>query len=151
MAAGIPTAFQIGQKVTPQTASSNYVSGTSAKGAKWATNYLRAKKNPFDAAIAAASLWLTNVNKAGTAGFTAGLSRVNQAQVATQVAQYGPTAYTSGVTAKSYKYTAAITNLLPEIQQIAANLPPRGDLTQNLNRAVQMATQLAALRGKYRG
>ena len=51
MAGGIPTSFNIGAKVSATTAAANYVAGASAKGTKWATNYLNSKVNPFQAAI----------------------------------------------------------------------------------------------------
>jgi len=148
----IPTTFQIGQKVSPQQAAANYVAGASAKGTKWATNYLMAKRDPFAAASAAADVWLANLNNAGTAAFQAGLARVNPQQVATLVSTQGPTLYQQGITNKGApKYANAAQQVIPALQQIAANLPPRGNLQQNLQRAVQQATEAARLRGKFRG
>lgn len=151
MAGGIPTSFQIGAAVTPQTAATNYVAGASSKGTKWATNYLQSKTDPFNAAAAAASEWLAAINQSGTAGFQAGLARVNRAQVAKLVSTQGPTLYASGITNKGApNYASAAVGLIPALQQIANNLPPRGTLAQNLQRAVQMATQASALRGQFR-
>jgi hypothetical protein len=152
MAGGIPTAFQIGAKVTPTTAAANYTAGASTKGQKWATNYLQSRVDPFNAASDAAASWLANINSAGTAAFQAGLSRVNRANIAKLVSTQGPSLYAAGITNKgSVKYATAAQGLIPALQQIAANLPPRGTLQQNLARATQMATQAAGLRGQYRG
>jgi hypothetical protein len=149
--AAVPGAFQIGAKTTPAQAAANYTSGAAAKGTKWATNYLHSKVDPFEAAAAAAQTWLSNVNKAGTAGFQAGLSRVNRAQIAAWVQQHGASQYTSGISNKGTpRYAAAAASLIPAIQQAAAALPPRGTDQDNVNRMIQMVQQLKAMRGQYR-
>jgi hypothetical protein len=151
MAGGIPTAFQIGAAVTPAQAAANYKAKASSAGTWWATKYLMAKTDPFNAAAAAADTWLANINNAGTAGFKAGLARVNRAAVANLVSTQGASLYNAGITNKgATKYAAAAQGLIPALQQIAANLPPRGTLQQNLARATQQATQAAALRSKFR-
>jgi len=151
MAAAIPTSFQIGAKVTPQTAAANYQSGAQGKGAKWATNYLQSKVNPFQAAAAAAGTWLANINQAGTAAFTAGLNAVNQAQVAKLVSTQGPTLYAQGITNKGApNYAAVAPGLIPAIQNVAANLPPRGTAAQNDARMNAMVAGLRMLKGQFR-
>jgi hypothetical protein len=151
MAGGIPTSFNIGAKVSATTAAANYVSGASAKGIKWATNYLNSKVNPFQAASAAANTWLQNINTAGTAAFQKGLASVNQAQVAKLVSTQGPTLYSSGITNKGApNYATAATGLIPAIQQIAANLPPRGTAAQNDARQAAMVNGLRAIKGQYK-
>jgi hypothetical protein len=151
MAGGIPTNFNIGAKVTPQTAAANYVAGAASKGTKWATNYLQSKVDPFNAAALAADYMIARINEVGAAGVRAGLARVNRAQVAKLVSTQGPTLYASGINNKGApNYAAAAQGLIPALQQIAANLPPRGTLEQNLARAVAQARAAAALRGQYR-
>lgn len=152
MAGGIPTQFNFGGQITPQQAAANYSAKASGAGTWWATKYLMAKVNPFQAASAAAAFWLQRLNEVGTAGFQAGLARVNLQAVAKLVSTQGPNLYNQGITNKGVpKYATAIAGLLPVEQQIAANLPPRGTLQQNIQRAAQMATQLAAIRGQFRG
>jgi hypothetical protein len=149
--AAIPNAFAIGTKVTPATAAANYTAGAAAKGPKWATNYLHSKKDPFDAASAAAATWLANINQAGTASFTAGLGRVNRQQIATWVNQHGSAQYSAGITNKGTpRYAASAVGLIPAIQQAAANLPPRGTDADNENRMVMMRRALKAMRGQFR-
>jgi len=149
--AGVPNAFSIGTKVTAAQAAANYTAGASAKGTKWATNYLHSKRDPFEAAAAAAATWLANINTAGTAGFTAGLGRVNRQQIATWVSQHGSAQYSSGISNKGTpRYAAAATGLIPAIQQAAANLPPRGSDAENENRMVLMRRAMKAMRGMYR-
>lgn len=151
MAGGIPTSFNIGAKITPQAAAANYTSGAATKGVKWATNYLNSKVNPFTAASAAANTWLANINAAGTASFQKGLAAVNQAQVAKLVSTQGPTLYAAGITNKgSPNYATAAVGLIPAIQGIAANLPPRGTASQNDARQAAMVAGLRAIKGQYK-
>lgn len=151
MATGIPTTFQIGGKVTPQQAASNYTKNASAAGTWWATKYLMSKVDPFTAASDAASTWLANINQAGTAGFQAGLARVNRANVAKLVSTSGPTLYAQGITNKgSTNYATAATGLIPAIQNATANLPPRGTASQNDARQAAMTAALRAMKYTYR-
>jgi len=151
MAAGIPSSFQIGAKTTPQAAAANYTSGASGKGAKWATNYLQPKVNPFQAASAAANTWLANINSAGTAAFQAGLAAVDQNQVAKLVSTQGPTLYSQGITNKGApNYAKAASGLIPALQNAAANLPPRGTAAQNDQRMLAMVQAARAMKGQYK-
>lgn len=149
--AAVPNAFSIGTKVTPATAAANYQSGAATKGTKWATNYLHSKKDPFEAAHAAAATWLANINHVGTAGFQAGLARVNRQQVASWVSQHGAATYTAGIANKGHgRYAAAAASLIPAIQQAAANLPPRGGDAENEQRMILMRRAMKAMRGQHR-
>jgi len=149
--AGVPNAFAFGHKVTPATAAANYTAGAAAKGTKWATNFLHAKRDPFEAASAAAPTWLANINHVGTAGYQAGLARVNRPQIAAWVSQHGAAAYTAGISNKGTpRYAAAAAALIPAIQQAAANLPPRGSDAQNEERMILMRRAMKAMRGQHR-
>ena len=151
MAAGIPTSFQIGAKTSPQSAAANYTSGASGKGAKWATNYLQSKVNPFQAAAAAANTWLARINEVGTSGFVAGLQAVDTAQVAKLVSTQGPTLYSQGITNKGApNYAKAASGLIPALQNAAANLPPRGTAAQNDQRMLAMVQAARAMKGQYK-
>jgi len=151
MAGGVPTSFGIGQKVTPAQAAANYTAGASAKGTKWATNYLHSKVDPFEAAAAASATWLANINQAGEAMFKAGLGRVNKAQVATWVSQHGAAQYAAGIANKGTpRYAATAAGLIPAIQQAAANLPPRGSAAQNDARMNAMVAALRNMKGQFR-
>lgn len=151
MAGGIPTSFNIGAKVSPQTAAANYVTGASGKGAKWATNYLNSKVDPFAAAAAAANNWLAKINESGTAGFIRGLSAVNKTQVAKLVSTQGPTLYSQGIANKGApNYAAAAAGLIPALQQAAANLPPRGSDAQNDQRMLAMVAASRSMKGQFR-
>jgi hypothetical protein len=147
----IPTSFQIGAKVTPDSAAARYATNASAAGTQWATKYLMSKVNPFDAANAAADRCVQNFVAAGAAAIRAGLGRVNQQAVATLVSTQGATLYNQGITNKGVpKYKIAAAGLIPALQQAAANLPPRGDINANLARANAMAIAAHNMRGQYR-
>lgn len=147
----IPTSFQVGGKASPQQAADNYASGAAAKGAKWATGYLMPKTDPFEAASAAADRMIQRINEVGAAGVRAGLGRVNRQEVAALVSTQGPTLYSSGITNKGVpKYKRAAQTLIPAIQQVAANLPPRGDDAAQEQRMILMRRGLKALRGQHR-
>jgi hypothetical protein len=151
MAGGIPSSFQIGAKVSPATAAANYKTNASSKGTWWATKYLMSKVDPFAAASAAASTWLAKINQAGTAGFQAGLARVDKAAVAQLVSTQGPTLYNQGIQNKGAAgYAKAAAGLIPAMQQAAANLPARGDLEANIARSAAMQRAAAAMRGQFR-
>jgi len=152
MAGGVPTAFQIGAKTTPQTAAANYVAGASGKGTKWATNYLQSKVDPFQAAADAADVAVANFVAAGAPAIRAGLARVNKANVAKLVSTQGPTLYSNGVTNKGGpKYATAAVGLIPALQNAAANLPPRGSLDQNIARSAAMIRAAKQMKGLYKG
>jgi hypothetical protein len=147
----IPTTFQIGAKVSPASAAARYSQNASAAGTQWATKYLMSKVNPFQAASDAAPRTVANFVAAGATAIQQGLSRVDQNAVATLVSTQGPTLYNQGIANKGTpKYAKAAQGLIPALQQAAANLPPRGDINQNLARANAMAIAAHAMRGLYR-
>lgn len=145
--------FQPGTPTTAAEASSNWVTGSTAKAQKYVTNTLRPRVLFTTAAIAQAPEWLAQINQVGTAGYIAGMNRANNnlTQIANNIQTNGAANYSAGVTNKQYKYTAAAQGLIPAIQQIVAGLPPRGTTQQNIQRATQLATQMAQLRGQFRG
>jgi hypothetical protein len=151
MAGAIPSGFQIGTKTTAAAAAAKYVARASGAGTYWATGYLTSKVNPFTAAAAAAAYWLQRVQQAGIPAYTAGLQAVDQAAVARLVSTQGPTLYNQGITNKGApNYTKASAGLIPALQSAASALPPRGNLQQNINRAVAMMNAAAAMRGQFR-
>ncbi len=56
----------------------------------------------------------------------------------------------TGAQAAQPKMVTVLNKLLPAISQAVAQLPPRGNLQQNLNRANALATALASQRGKFK-
>jgi hypothetical protein len=145
--------FQPGTPVTSTEAATNWTSGSQAKAQKWVTNTLRPRVIFTQAAIANAQGWYNAVTTAGVTAYTAGMQRANNNlnQIANNIQQYGAQSYTSGVTAKAYKYAQAAVGLIPAIQQIVQSLPPRGGQQANIQRAVTFMQEMGRLRGLYRG
>lgn len=142
--------FQVGAVTTAADASARYIAAAPTAGAQWAKKTLMPRVNPIDAAIAAAPRWLQAINNAGTAGFTAGLQRVDQNAMANTIATQGPALYNAGVTSKAYKYTAAMNKVLPVIRQVVAALPAKGDIEANIARSAAFQRNMAATKGQNR-
>lgn len=58
--------------------------------------------------------------------------------------------FSAGITAGGDNYGNAAQKLAPAIQTAVANLPPRGDLTQNIERVRALATYLHDRRGQFK-
>lgn len=142
--------FQVGQLTTAADASARYIAAAPSAGAQWAKKTLMPKVNPIEAAKAASGRWLQAINTAGETGFKAGLDRVDQNKMADTIQNQGPALYNSGVTAKAYKYTAAMNKVLPAIRNVVSSLPARGDLEANIARSAAFQRGMAATRGQNR-
>lgn len=145
--------FQPGTPVTAAEAAANWQMYATQKSAKWVARTLKPKVLFTTAAIAQAQTWMNRLIEVGTAGFIAGMNRAqgNLDKIALNIQNNGAASYSSGINAKAYKYQSAINGLLPQIQAIAASLPPRGDAAANDNRMNLMVSKMRALRGLYRG
>ena len=142
--------FQVGQQVTAADAAARYTAAAPTAGAQWAKKTLMPRANPIDAAKAASSRWLANINQAGEAGYVAGLNRVDQTAMANTIQNQGPGLYNAGVTAKAYKYTAAMNKVMPAIRSAQASLPARGDVEANIARSAAFARAMHATKGQNR-
>ena len=145
--------FQPGTPTTAAEASANWVTGSTAKAQKWVTNTLRPRVLFTTAAINNAPEWLARIQQVGTAGYIAGMNRANSnlTQIANNIQTNGAASYSAGITNKQYKYSAAAQGLIPAIQQIVSNLPPRGTKQQNIQRATAFMTAMSQLSGQFRG
>lgn len=151
MAETIPTSFQIGAKTDPATAARRYKDSASGAGAKWAAEYLTSSRDPFDAAAAVADHTIARIIQVGAQGIRDGLARVNRARIAKLVSTQGASLYANGITNKGADaYASVAPQLLPAMQQLAANLRPRGTDSDNDQRAIDMIRGLRALRGQFR-
>lgn len=79
--------------------------------------------------------WAAGVNKKGTQGW--------KTDTAAKSANFGV-----GVAAAGDRQLRAITNVMNAEATIVSGLPPRGDFNQNVQRSVQVQTQLHALKGQ---
>jgi len=142
--------FTVGGQVTAADAVARYKAAAPTAGAQWAKKTLMPRRNPIQAAKDASARWLGNINAAGEAGFIAGLDRVDQNKMADTIQNQGPALYNAGVTAKAYKFEAAMTKLMPIIRSVQSSLPARGDIEANIARSAAMNRGLHAHKGEAR-
>jgi hypothetical protein len=124
--------------------------GVGRSGQKWAADYIAAGPAIFQKAAASVNNWQLAVSSQLAANaFVKGLSNVNFAQVTATVNGAGLQKYTSSGTTKQAKYSSFAQVFGPKLQQIVANLPPRGPRgsAENRTRLNQLLDQVAATRG----
>lgn len=112
--------------------------------AKWARNASAAvdayksgiqgvTQAPGAKAAAQADTWAANV-AASKAKFQRNVGAVSLATWQERAESKGATNYPTGIQAGVAAQAAFMADFLPKVQQIAANLPPRGTLEQNIAR-----------------
>lgn len=127
---------------------------------KWLTNMGRASEaykqgiqavteSPTAKAAQAQDRWLMGVQRAMETGrFANSLNRISLPQWQAAAINKGAARLATGAAAAQDKMTAAMTQLLPYIQQGVQQLPPRGDLQANIARSVQMQTYMAQYKNR---
>jgi type IV secretory pathway TrbL component len=105
--------------------------------------------NPAQAAIAAKDRWIANLNDAAANGrYEAGLSKVTLAGWKQAATDKGASNMAAGARNGAAKVQANEQVMGPVRDAIVASLPPRGTIDQNIERAAQMARQMAATRNR---
>lgn len=138
-------------KLTPQALAAKWQSKVSASTEAYKAGVNAVQENPAQKAIAAKQLWIDRVNEAAADGrYEAGLSTVTKASWQAACVDKGAANIAAGARAGAVKVQRAEQIIAPQRDAIVAGLPPRGTLDQNIERAVQMARGMAALR-KNRG
>lgn len=97
---------------------------------------------PGAKAAAQADVWATNV-AAAKSKFQRNVGAVSLASWQEDATNKGATNYPVGIAAGAAKQAAFMADFLPKVQQIAANLPPRGTLEQNIARMTAQVRQTA--------
>ena len=100
---------------------------------------------PSQSAIAAKDRWIANLNAAAAAGrYEAGLSKVTLSDWKAAATDKGAANMAAGARLGAIKVQQAEQRMGPIRDSIVQGLPPRGTLDQNIERASQMARQMAA-------
>jgi hypothetical protein len=128
----------------PTAAANAWVSGMQGAGTKITAGVNAVTVAPGQAAARQAGVWAQNT-AAAQAKYARNVAAVPLNEWQTAMTQKGIPRIASGATAAQGKYQAAMTQILPQIQNIVSSLPPRGTVDQNIQRAVtymQKASQI---------
>jgi len=127
------------KNVSPATAASNWATGMANSGAKMTAGVNAVTEAPSVAAIAAIPRMVQGIQNAAANGkIQAGLQRVTLQSWQQSMIQKGVGRVSAGATNAKPKMQAFFTQFIPFLQQGVAALPPRGDINQNIQRAVSM-------------
>lgn len=127
------------KNINPATAATNWANGMSQSSAKMAAGIQAVTVNPAEQAIAAIPRMVQGIQQAASDGrIEAGLRRVTLQSWQTAMLQKGVNRVPAGATAAKPKMQGFFTQFLPFLQTGVAQLPPRGDHNQNVQRAVAM-------------
>lgn len=121
--------------------------------AKWARNASAATESyksgiqsvqqaPGAKAAAQVDVWAANT-AASRNKFARNVGAVSLQSWQASATGKGATNYPVGIQAGQAKQAAFMADFLPKVQQIAASLPPRGTLQQNIARMTQQVTETA--------
>lgn len=134
-------------KLTPQALAAKWQSKYGNSTEAYKSGVQNVQGNPAQKAIAAADRWQAGLQEAFTNGsYEAGLSKVTEAGWKAACIEKGAPAIAAAARMGAINVEKAEREIGPQRDAIVAALPARGSLDQNIERAVQMARQMAALR-----
>ena len=127
------------KNVNPAQAATNWQNGMANSSAKLTAGVQAVTEAPSVAAIAAIPRMVQGIQAAAADGrIQAGLQRVTLQQWQNAMIQKGVTRIAAGAQAAKPKMQNFFTQFLPFLATGVAQLPPRGDINQNIARAVNM-------------
>jgi hypothetical protein len=133
---------------TAQAAASNWSGSAGRAQTAYTEGVNNTQKDQAALAVAAEARLLQNFQTAVTSGLwrtkvMAGGTGYWKQQTQAKAANYGV-----GFSAGANNYSQAAAKFIPAIGNIVAQLPPRGDINQNLQRSAALALGLHALKGQ---
>lgn len=133
-----------------QTAVANWTGAAGRAGTAWTAGIQGTTKDQAALAAAAQPRWLAGVQDAAANNrFANGVTRRGTAYWKSQ-SQAKAANYTTGYTAGQDNFASAIGKILNAEANIVSSLPPRGDITQNLQRVQQLDMALHQLKGQLK-
>lgn len=123
-------------------ATAKWQQNASAAVNAYKTGVQNVQQAPGAKAAAQADVWAQNV-AAAKAKFQRNVGAVSLQTWQERASTKGATNYPTGIQAGASKQAAFMADFLPKVQQIAASLPPRGTLEQNIARMTQQVRQTA--------
>lgn len=135
---------------TAQQAASNWQNSAGRAQADYVAGVQQTTKDQAALAVAAGARYISGVQEAYASGrWQAGIQRGGTAYWKSQTEKKASN-YATGYSAGSANYQAAAQKVMAAISQGVANLPPRGDINQNLQRSASLATYLHGLKGQLK-
>lgn len=127
------------KNISPQTAASNWATGMGNASAKIQAGVQAVTEAPSVAAIAAIPRMVQGIQQAAADGrIQAGLQRVSLQSWQQSMINKGLNRIGAGATAAKPKMQNFFTQFLPYLANGVSQLPPRGDINANIQRAVAM-------------
>jgi hypothetical protein len=133
---------------TAQQAATNWQNSSGRATTDYVAGVQSTTKDQAGLAVAAGARYIQGVQEAYASGrWASGLTRGGTAYWKSQTEKKSVN-YSSGYAAGVGTYTAAASKVMSAIAQGVNNLPPRGDINQNLQRSASLATYLHSLKGQ---
>lgn len=133
---------------TPQQAAANWQGSSGKATTEYVAGVQNTQKDQAALAVAAGARYIQGVQEAYSSGrWASGIQRGGTAYWKSQTEKKSVN-YGAGYAAGVSNYTAAAQKVMSAIAQGVANLPPRGDINQNLQRSASLATYLHGLKGQ---
>lgn len=133
---------------TAAQAATNWSGASGRATTDWQAGIQSTQKDQAALAVAQGAAYIAGVQQAYSSGrWQAGLQRRGTAYWKSQSVKKA-TNYSAGYTAGADNYAAAAQKVMAAIATGVANLPPRGDINQNLNRSATLAMYLHGLKGQ---
>lgn len=127
------------KNINPATAAQNWQTGMANSSAKMTAGINAVTQNPAEAAIAAIPRMVQGIQQAAANGkIEQGLRRVTLQSWQRSMIDKGVSRVATGAQNAKPKVQNFFTQFLPFLAQGVAQLPPRGDVNQNIARAVAM-------------
>lgn len=133
---------------TAQQAAQNWQNAAGRATTDYVAGVQNTSKDQAALAVAQQAALLNNFTQAVNSGrWAAGVQRRGTAYWKSQTEKKSVN-YSAGYTAGAPNYTAAAAKVMAAIAQGVANLPPRGDINQNLQRVQSLDLYLHSLKGQ---
>jgi hypothetical protein len=133
-----------------QQAAQMWAQNLASAGQKITNGVNNTTKDPIQLAIAAIPTMVANFQAAASQGrIQSGLQKSSKAAWQQAMIKKGIPNLAAGTAQAMPKVAAKLQSIIASVNQAVAQLPPRGTLQQNLQRANQFATAMAATKGQH--
>ena len=132
-------------------AAAAWVQGMQQAGTKVKNGVMNTTKDPIQLAIAAIPTMVANFQAAASSGrIQAGLQKSSKGAWQQAMVSKGIANMASAAPQAQPKVQNTLQSIIGSVNQAVAQLPPRGSIQQNLQRANQFALAMAATKGQHK-